>query len=92
QAVGGERPEGHAGETEKCRQQQEGTKHGQDSGDSIQPALMAAPFFQAKPRMLRSLFRRLFKYLLWFMAASVVLVAVLRWVPPPGTMVMVERK
>lgn len=42
--------------------------------------------------MLRSLFRRLFKYLLWFMAASVVLVAVLRWVPPPGTMVMVERK
>lgn len=53
---------------------------------------MAAPFFQAKPRMLRSLFRRLFKYLLWFMAASVVLVAVLRWVPPPGTMVMVERK
>lgn len=26
------------------------------------------------------------------MAASVVLVAVLRWVPPPGTMVMVERK
>ncbi|TWI58380.1 monofunctional biosynthetic peptidoglycan transglycosylase [Pseudomonas duriflava] len=42
--------------------------------------------------MLRSLFRRLFRYLLILMAASVVLVLLFRWVPPPGSMVMVERK
>lgn len=38
------------------------------------------------------LLRRLLKITLWFVAISVGLVIVLRWVPPPGTMVMVERK
>ncbi|MCY1400358.1 Biosynthetic peptidoglycan transglycosylase [compost metagenome] len=41
---------------------------------------------------MRNLSRRLLKYLLWFVAGSAVLVLVLRWVPPPGTMLMVERK
>ncbi len=41
---------------------------------------------------MRNLLRRLFKFALWFVAGSVVLVIVLRWVPPPGTTVMVERK
>ncbi|BAP42888.1 monofunctional biosynthetic peptidoglycan transglycosylase [Pseudomonas sp. StFLB209] len=42
--------------------------------------------------MLRILFRRLAKALLWFAAGSFVLVLVLRWVPPPATALMVERK
>lgn len=42
--------------------------------------------------MFRSLHRRLFKLLLWFMLASAALVLVLRWVPPPGTALMIERK
>lgn len=42
--------------------------------------------------MLSSLIRRLALALAWFAAGSIVLVLVLRWVPPPGTAVMVERK
>jgi monofunctional biosynthetic peptidoglycan transglycosylase len=42
--------------------------------------------------MFRSIFRRLVKLLLWLMLASAVLVLLLRWVPPPGTAFMVERK
>jgi len=42
--------------------------------------------------MLRSLFRRLCKALLWFAMVSVAVVVIFRFVPPPGTMLMVERK
>ncbi|MBF8778768.1 monofunctional biosynthetic peptidoglycan transglycosylase [Pseudomonas fulva] len=42
--------------------------------------------------MLSSLVRRLVHALLWFAAGSLVLVLLLRWVPPPGTALMVERK
>lgn len=42
--------------------------------------------------MLRALTRRLLKLLLWLILASVLLVLALRWVPPPGTALMVERK
>ncbi|MEB0039434.1 MULTISPECIES: monofunctional biosynthetic peptidoglycan transglycosylase [unclassified Pseudomonas] len=42
--------------------------------------------------MLRLFFNRLLKALFWFAAASVVLVVIFRWVPPPGTALMVERK
>lgn len=42
--------------------------------------------------MLRLLLQRVVKGLLWFAAASVVLVLILRWVPPPFTALMVERK
>ena len=42
--------------------------------------------------MLSSLIRRLTRALLWFVAGSIVLVLVFRWVPPPGTALMVERK
>jgi monofunctional biosynthetic peptidoglycan transglycosylase len=42
--------------------------------------------------MLRFLLRRVAKGLLWFAAASVVLVLVFRFVPPPFTALMVERK
>ena len=42
--------------------------------------------------MFRSIRRRLFKLLLWFMAGSALLVLLFRWVPPPGTALMVERK
>ncbi|AIZ35128.1 monofunctional biosynthetic peptidoglycan transglycosylase [Pseudomonas parafulva] len=42
--------------------------------------------------MLSSLIRRLARVLLWFAAGSIVLVLALRWVPPPGTALMVERK
>ncbi|WP_268798464.1 monofunctional biosynthetic peptidoglycan transglycosylase [Pseudomonas huanghezhanensis] len=42
--------------------------------------------------MLRLLLQRVVKVLLWFAAASVVLVLILRWVPPPFTALMVERK
>ncbi len=42
--------------------------------------------------MLRIYFRRFAKAVLWFMGASVVLVLIFRVVPPPGTMLMVERK
>jgi len=52
---------------------------------------MARSSAQSKPRMPK-LLRRLLKIALWFVAISVGLVIVLRWVPPPGTMVMVERK
>lgn len=47
---------------------------------------------QAKPFMLQSFFRRLCKTLLWFVAASVALVVIFRFIPPPGTMLMAERK
>jgi len=42
--------------------------------------------------MLRTLFRRLLRVALWFIALSAAVVLVLRWVPPPGSMLMVERK
>lgn len=42
--------------------------------------------------MLRALTRRLLKLLLWLILASVLLVLALRWVPPPGTALMIERK
>ncbi|WP_342245052.1 monofunctional biosynthetic peptidoglycan transglycosylase [Pseudomonas sp. OTU5201] len=42
--------------------------------------------------MFHTIRRRLFKLLLWFAAASVLLVILFRWVPPPGSMLMVERK
>ncbi|QGZ28818.1 monofunctional biosynthetic peptidoglycan transglycosylase [Stutzerimonas stutzeri] len=42
--------------------------------------------------MLRTLLRRLTKLLLWLTALSVLLVLVLRWIPPPFTGLMVERK
>ncbi|MFL9814154.1 monofunctional biosynthetic peptidoglycan transglycosylase [Stutzerimonas sp. VN223-3] len=42
--------------------------------------------------MFRALLRRLSKLLLWLAALSVLLVLVLRWVPPPFTALMVERK
>lgn len=42
--------------------------------------------------MLRKLIARLLKFMAWFVIASVLLVAVFRWVPPPGTALMVERK
>ncbi|MDF9753923.1 hypothetical protein OKW51_000886 [Pseudomonas hunanensis] len=42
--------------------------------------------------MLSSLLRRLSRALLWFAAGSIAVVLVLRWVPPPGTALMVERK
>jgi monofunctional biosynthetic peptidoglycan transglycosylase len=42
--------------------------------------------------MLRALLRRFIKLLLWLTALSVLLVLVFRWVPPPVTGLMVERK
>ena len=42
--------------------------------------------------MLRKLFRRLTKLLLWLAAASALVVLLLRWVDPPGSALMVERK
>jgi monofunctional biosynthetic peptidoglycan transglycosylase len=42
--------------------------------------------------MLRSIFRRITKALLWFAGGSVLLVLLFRFVPPPGTALMVERK
>ena len=42
--------------------------------------------------MLSSLIRRLARALLWFAAGSIVVVLALRWIPPPGTALMVERK
>ena len=42
--------------------------------------------------MFRSIARRLLKLLLWLILGSVLLVLLFRWVPPPGTALMVERK
>ncbi len=42
--------------------------------------------------MLRNLFRRLTKLLLWLAAGSALLVLALRWIDPPGTALMIERK
>nr|WP_298167406.1 monofunctional biosynthetic peptidoglycan transglycosylase [uncultured Pseudomonas sp.] len=42
--------------------------------------------------MLRSILHRLLKILLWLMAGSALLVLSLRWMPPPGTALMLERK
>ncbi|MNH06377.1 Penicillin-binding protein 2D [compost metagenome] len=54
---------------------------------------MARSIGSAKPSpMLSSIFRRLTRALLWFAAGSALLVLVFRWVPPPGTALMVERK
>jgi monofunctional biosynthetic peptidoglycan transglycosylase len=53
---------------------------------------MARSTGQAKPSMLRLVLRRFFQAMLWFVATSLVLVLLFRFVPPPGTMLMVERK
>lgn len=42
--------------------------------------------------MLRALLHRLTKLLFWLAALSVLLVLVMRWVPPPFTALMIERK
>ena len=53
---------------------------------------MARSTGSAKPSMLRNLLHRVLKALLWFAAGSALLVLIFRWVPPPGTALMVERK
>ena len=53
---------------------------------------MARSTGSAKPSMLRILVHRFLKALLWFAAGSALLVLIFRWVPPPGTALMVERK
>ncbi len=58
----------------------------------MRPALYSLPTFKAPLRMVCKLFGRMFRFLLWFAAASVLLVLVFRWVPPPGSALMVERK
>lgn len=52
---------------------------------------MTRTIARANPSM-RNLLRRLFKFLVYFALGSVAVVVVLRWVPPPGSMLMVERK
>ncbi len=42
--------------------------------------------------MLLTILRRLLRIALWFAVLSAALVLILRWVPPPGSMLMVERK
>jgi monofunctional biosynthetic peptidoglycan transglycosylase len=42
--------------------------------------------------MLRSLLRRLIRLIFWLLLACILLVVLLRWVPPPGTALMLERK
>ena len=42
--------------------------------------------------MLRSLFRRLLRYSFYFVVLSVVLVLSMRWIPPIGSGLMIERK
>lgn len=42
--------------------------------------------------MFRSIRRRLLKLVFWLMLGSALLVLLFRWVPPPGTALMVERK
>jgi monofunctional biosynthetic peptidoglycan transglycosylase len=42
-------------------------------------------------RMFRSIARRLLKLLFWLAVGSALLVLVLRWIPPPGTALMLER-
>lgn len=53
---------------------------------------MARPTAPAKPTMPSSLLRRLLQLPLWFAAGSLLLVLSLRWVPPVGSALMVERK
>jgi monofunctional biosynthetic peptidoglycan transglycosylase len=53
---------------------------------------MARPTAPAKSTMPRSLLRRLLQLPLWLAAGSLLLVLSLRWVPPPGSALMVERK
>ena len=54
--------------------------------------IMARSTVLAKLRMLRSLFRRLLRLTLWFALISAALVLLLRWLPPPGSALMLERK
>ena len=42
--------------------------------------------------MLRSLFQRLLRYCCYFVALSVLLVLSMRWIPPVGSGMMIERK
>ncbi|WP_263261507.1 monofunctional biosynthetic peptidoglycan transglycosylase [Pseudomonas sp. RIT-PI-S] len=42
--------------------------------------------------MLGTLLQRIRRFLMWFAIGSVALVLLFRWVPPPGTALMVERK
>lgn len=46
----------------------------------------------AKPHMLRLLFRHLLKVICYCAVASALLVIALRWLPPPGSALMIERK
>jgi len=52
----------------------------------------ALPLSHHPSTMLRSLLRRLLKLVLWLMLASALLVLALRWLPPPGSALMLERK
>ncbi|SFA86930.1 monofunctional biosynthetic peptidoglycan transglycosylase [Azotobacter beijerinckii] len=53
---------------------------------------MTRPTAPAKPTMPRSLLRRLLQLPLWLAAGSLLLVLTLRWLPPPGSALMVERE
>lgn len=53
---------------------------------------MARSFARAKDTMLGTLLQHTRRFLMWFAIGSVALVLVFRWVPPPGTALMIERK
>lgn len=53
---------------------------------------MARSFARAKDTMLGTLLQHTRRFLMWFAIGSVTLVLVFRWVPPPGTALMIERK
>ncbi len=53
---------------------------------------MARPTASAKSTMPRSLLRRLLQLPLWLAAGSILMVLSLRWVPPVGSALMMERK
>src|SRR5690606_41703599 len=88
--VGGTGAQRHSGHPVECRQGQMDATHEPDS--SSVRSMKARMMPRGLPHFLRRLLQRLLLLALGLLALSVLLVLALRWIPPPGTALMVERK
>ncbi len=91
QAMRGKSPEQDTGRTTQTGQHNYDSRHGL-SFAKLQLPIIAHPGLNDQPCMLRTLLRRLLNIFLLLLLGSALLVLALRWIDPPGSALMVERK
>lgn len=91
EGMGSESAKRNAGQAEQRGKDDISTNHCHFRSMALAAAIMPALFAHDRA-MLRNLLLRLSKLLLWLIGLSALLVLLFRWVPPPFTALMIERK